>query len=176
MAARWLLFRYVCHGGLYFGVRVLSICDYNGNVFTNIYLHGVRAQVLGVFNHWSPQFWSPQLEELCNCSFLWPSGVASASTSMPAAAFVFNADMRAVDVLASAIPPRGQELYLHYGRMNNYHLMTRYGFAVPFNQYDSIKIQMDSSMSHSRASSASSVSVLGGRVLSYRALLLACVL
>jgi len=114
-----------------------------------------------LFNHRSEQHRSETLQRLYNCSFLWYGTVTADTTDTTGheaipAEFFFNAVAETVDVVAaiSADDHNDAELFLQYGRLNNYHLMTRYGFAVPFNQYDSVKIQLDSLSSPNRAPAA----------------------
>lgn len=111
-----------------------------------------------MMNHYAPQFQSQELNAAYNCSFLWASSTVAPAGGEESsdldehlavlknwgnvASFQFNSTADSVDVVRSSLsaPANGREFLLHYGQMNNYHLMTRYGFAVPFNRFDSVKV------------------------------------
>eukprot|EP00750_Incisomonas_marina_P010653 INCI16292.7.p1 GENE.INCI16292.7~~INCI16292.7.p1 ORF type:complete len:775 (+),score=130.84 INCI16292.7:145-2469(+) len=117
----------------------------------------LMVPVLDMINHYAPQYQSEELNAVYNCSFLWTSSIpapggGSDLDENPAvlqnwgnvASFQFNSSADSVDVVRSLLsaPANDHEFLLHYGQMNNYHLITRYGFAVPFNRFDSVKVQL----------------------------------
>ena len=95
-----------------------------------------------MFNHLPEQFVSQHLDSKYNCSFLWHNHTADQNQNR-IAVFAFNEEDGGCEVHVSRGGAHHGEVFFSYGQMNNLHLLTKYGFAVPLNRFDAVKVQLD---------------------------------